>query len=167
MSYEHNFDGKIVVFPDEENYLKCKLQYLEYEKGFGEDEDHLSFEGYIDANCVTGSMTNWTIEGMQDNATQTQIYTFSIDMANDGSTDTWSRTSYTNTVSDPFGDNELQTITGPDEEILYTTLVPNSSNVTDLKNGWIRTDSVYRSSTDTPEEKEKKRMKNDIDRFDI
>lgn len=162
MSYEHNFGGKIVVFPDEENYLKCKLQYLEYKKGFGEDQDYFSFLGYIES--FDEGEASWVVEEIRDDV-DVQSYTLSIDTANDQ----WSSISYTNIAAG--GSQSLigadGTIIGFDGTTYYTTLMSNSTNVTDLKNGWTRTDAVYRSSTDTPKEQEKKRKRDEYDRFDI
>ncbi len=167
MSYEHNFDEKIVVFPDEENYLKCKLAYLEYEKGFEESETHFSFLEYIQGSWQSNLM-GWVVEEIKDNDTAFQTYTFSVDWS-DSANDSWSSSSYTNTTTESsqsvVGDDG--TIVGFNGETLYTTLVLGSTNTTDLHNGWIRTDSTHRYSTDTPEEQEKKRKKNEFDRFDI
>lgn len=186
MSYEHSLDGRIVVFSDEESYLRCRLEYVDYANQFADDQDHLSFYGYIEE--FRDGYQDWHVENvMQPDDPYTHTLNFSFDPDGDIAIDedansivgldsgpvTIANISYT---ADAAISNDMssQTVTGSDGTILYTTLVPNSSVTTNLNNGWVRKTANYSCSTDSPEmqakrlkEEEERERLNQFNRFDI
>lgn len=188
MSYEHSLDGRIVVFSDEESYLRCRLEYVDYASQFADDQDHLSFYSYIESH--RDDFADWDVENiMQPDDPYTHTLNFSFDPDGDISIDE-SANSIVGLDSGPVSianisyaasieaatSNEMssQTVTGSDGTILYTTLVPNSAVTTNLNNGWVRTTANYSCSTDSPEmqakrlkEEEERERLNQFNRFDI
>jgi len=191
MSYEHSLsDGKMVRFPDEENYLKCKIGYLEYANQFTDGEDHLSFYGYIDSH--KDDLMDWHVEDiLLPNEPYTHSMSFSFDATGDLVMDeninsivgldghqnpfTIANISYT-TDADPAASNDMsnELVMDADGTVLYSTLIPNTSETTNLNNGWVRTNATYSCSTESPEQKDKRlkeeeerKRSNQFNRFDI
>lgn len=168
MSYEHNLNGKIVVFSDEENYLKCRLEYLEYKKDFVHNEDHLSFLGYIE-NLALADVP-WVVENiMEPDDEYVSLHDhFSIDLSQQTDFNEMGVIHYAQST-DTSSSNLITSGSIVDSEgiVIYTTIIPDSTSTTDLNNGWIRTNATYSTSTDTPEQQREKREKNKYNRFDI
>lgn len=171
MSYEHNLDGKIVVFPDEENYLKCRSQYLEYKKVSGDDS---SFLGYIMQKPGYAPI-DWVVENIME-PDDVYVSNFTISLDSSENSDLSENLNFNEMAvihytqdTDTSSSNSITShnIVDNNGTVLYTTLIPGTASTIDLNNGWIRTNATYSTSTDTPEEQEKKREKNKYNRFDI
>lgn len=174
MSYEHNLNGKIVVFSDEENYLKCRLEYLEYKKDFVHNEDHLSFLGYIESDYQDPDVT-WVVENIME-PDDVYVSNFTISLDSSENSDLSENLNFNEMAvihytqdTDTSSSNSMTShnIVDNNGTVLYTTLIPGSASTTDLNNGWIRTNATYSTSTDTPRQQREKKEKNKYNRFDI
>ena len=184
MGYERYVNNVKVVFTDEESYLRCRLNYLDYVKQFAEGEDYLSFITFV-KDRFDDPAIDWEIENIDDQSipqSNTNTFTFQLDPSGE-----LSEGCIINIDSNPIGiatdynpnsqtasvslSNGLYMGVDGDGQLLYTTYVPGTEPTANLNNGWVKTSKTYELSTEHPKEREKRlkeeQERNKFNRFDI
>jgi hypothetical protein len=180
MGYERVINNTTVIFVAEEDYLKCRLGYINYTKEIPVGHDYLPFIDFI-KNEVDNPAVDWDIESIDDSPVQqSNTLTFQLDPSGE-----LSEGCIVNIDSNPIGiatnydpNSQIASVSlssgmyvGADGQILYTTYAPGTEQVDNLNNGWTRTTRTYDLSTDSPDVRNKKleeeKKRNEFNRFDI
>ena len=174
MSYEIYLEGKIIVFKDEEGYYNARLHYLDYCKKLPEGDPPVSFFSMLLSNENNTDFTDrYGVEEIKDAPPEVNggMNTYeSMSQDNDMWTIAYENSIGTGSLSNTFNASINVYVNGDYQETPPYFI--GNSTVTNLNNGWVKTEGLV--STESPEAKEKrlkeeevKKEKNKFNRFDI
>ena len=147
MSYNHYLNGKIIVFLDEENYLKCRLKYLEYLKSVSENMNQMCLYEYIE-RYISDTTLDWTVENIIE--PMSSSYTASSSSENSISTNDGIiypiSNEYINIYQNNYQNNINWTLNNLDYPVAYYGNLPYPATLEN--NGGIVRDSVEISEED-------------------